>query len=105
MVYMTVDKKDLVWSKVYCHSHDGSNTDNSGEEIIKSINCLEYVSPFYEGDHTASTNKIKNDSNMFIVKNQFGYFEVWQVGGLASDINGTLIEHLYNVRKVADIFE
>jgi hypothetical protein len=39
------------------------------------------------------------------VKNQYGYFEVWQVGGLVSDINGTLIEHLYNVRKVAGIFE
>lgn len=105
MVYMTVDKKDLIWSKVYCHLHDGSNTDNNSEEVIKSINCLEYVSPFYEGDHTASTDKIKDDNNMFIVKNQYGYFEVWQVGGLVSDINGTLIEHLYKVRKVANIFE
>lgn len=101
MKYITTSsKEDLKWSRIYCPN------DNTIEDVIKSMNDLEYIGPFHKEEHTnAGCPEIKNDTNLFIMKNQYNVTEIWQIGSKASDIQGSIIPHTYCIRCIGTMFE
>ena len=62
MRYITTSsKEDLKWSIIYCPN------DNTIEDVIKSMQDLEYIGPFHKEEHTsAGCPEIKNDTNLFV---------------------------------------
>lgn len=104
MKYIRCDSKNYscMWSNVYCNN----NGKETPEDIIKATLPYNYIGPFIASDHVnAGTPKIVSDHNLFIIVNQYGSREIWQIGGKASDITGTIIPHLYRVRQIGIMFD
>ena len=104
MKYITVEKeeKDLRWSNVYCNC----SGDETAEDIAKAIVTEYFVGKFKKEEHmNAGCPKIKNDENLFILRDSYGCNNIWQIGGKAIDMTGFVIPHLYKVRKIGIMFD
>lgn len=104
MKYITFDKDSdqLKWSKVYCNK----NGNETALDIILATLPYDFLGEFHSKDHlSAGCPKIKNDDNLFIIRNKYGSLEIWQVGGKVSDMTGAIIPNLYKVRQIGYMFE
>ena len=64
-----------------------------------------FVDKFIAKEHVSIASPIKNDENMFILRDVYGYENIWQVCGKISDYTGFIIPHLYRVRKIGIMFD
>jgi len=104
MKYTTFSKEsdNMKWSRVYCDL-DGRETN---EDIIKSIGIEYYVGKFNKENHiNVECEEIKNDKDLFILRDFYGCNHIWQMGGRSCDIKGFIIPHLYKVRKIGYMFD
>lgn len=103
MKYIIEEKSDDIrWSRIYCN-FDGNET---SEDIAKAIVTEYFVGKFNKDEHMNSgCPKIKNDENLFILRDAYGCNNIWQIGGKSSDMTGCIIPHLYKVRRIGVMFE
>jgi hypothetical protein len=104
MKYITIEKesRDASWSNVYCN-RDG---DETAEDIAKEIVTEQFVGKFNKEEHTnVCCLQIKNDENLFILRDSYGCNNIWQIGGQVTDMTGFLIPYLYKVRKIGIMFD
>lgn len=98
MKYVIFDKDSYVWQMVYCNTHrqDGEEL----EDIAKAMVSYQYGGKFFTENTTCMNGGgIKNDSEIFIM-NENGVKYLWQRGSKVSDMEGFIVPHLYNVRKI-----
>lgn len=103
MKYITFNKNSdqLKWNLVYCNLNDKE----TASDIIKATLPYNFVGKFNSNEHlNAGCPKIKDDTNLFIIKNAYGAYEIWQVGGKVTDVTGAIIPHLYHVRQIGYMF-
>ena len=104
MKYITVDKdhEDMKWSRIYCNL-DGKET---SEDIAKAIVSEIFIGKFQKEEHmNAGCPKIQNDKNLFILRDSYGANNIWQIGSKSTDMNGFIVPHLYNVRRIGIMFD
>lgn len=53
----------------------------------------------------AGCPKIQNDKNLFILRDSYGANNIWQIGSKSTDMNGFIVPHLYNVRRIGIMFD
>lgn len=104
MKYITFEKESesMNWSRIYCNL-DGKETP---EDIAKAIITENFVGKFNKEEHmNAGCPKIQNDTDLFILRDTYGCNNIWQIGGKSCDMTGTIVPHLYKVRKIGIMFE
>ena len=100
MKYVVFNKKKKKKELLY------SNIDNDTSDIIKALVSHTYIGPFIASDHTCmSDGGIKNDHDMYIMRDYEGNNCIWQVCGHVTDVEDFIIPNLYYVRKVGIIFD
>ena len=100
MRYITTGEEK--WSNVYCNF----SWKETNEDIAKAIVTEFFVGKFNVEEHmNAGCKKIKDDSNLFILRDSYGCDNIWQIGGKVTDMTGFIIPHLYKVRKIGVMFE
>lgn len=40
-----------------------------------------------------------------MLKDSYGYINIWEIGSKSADMTGYIILHLYNVRKIGIMFD
>lgn len=104
MKYITVDEEhdDIKWSFVYCNLNGNETTEDIAKAIVTEI----YIDKFHKEDHmNAGCPKILNDENLFILRDTYGYNNIWQIGGKVTDMTEFIVPHLYKVRKIGIMFD
>jgi hypothetical protein len=102
MKYLPYEKEQIVSVLIYCNGHEKEET---AEDIAKAITTDFFVGKFTAKEHVSIASPIKNDDNMFILRDIYGHDNIWQVCGKASDYVGAIIPHLYKVRKIGIMFD
>ena len=102
MKYMLFEKPEE-WQLIYC-TFDHSDMFRD-VEIARRIPNLHWE----KFDMTRATSfddrEIKNDEKIFIIEDFDSKRSLWQIGSKVSDMNGTIIPHLYQVRRIGTIVE
>ena len=101
MKYMLYEKDQISKAMIYCDK----NGNETAEDIAKAIGANNFVGKFIAEEHTATSSQIKNDNNMFVLRDIYGNDNIWQICEKVSDYNGIIVPHLYKVRKIGILFE
>lgn len=101
MKYLPYEKRQIGNEIIYCN-RDG---DETAEDIAKAIVTDYFVGKFVAKEHVSITSPIKNDKNMFILRDIYGHDNIWQVCGKVSDYTDAIIPHLYRVRRIGIMFD
>ena len=101
MIYLPYNKKQIENVMIYCNK----NGEENAEDIAKAIITDVFIGKFIAKEHTSITSPIKNDENMFILRDTYGHDNIWQICGKVSDYTDAIVPHLYRVRKIGVIFE
>lgn len=101
MKYMLYEKDQISKAIIYCDKSENE----TAEDIAKAIGANNFVGKFIAEEHIATSSRIKNDNNMFILRDAYGHDNIWQVCEKVSDYNGAIVPHLYRVRKIGILFE
>ena len=104
MKYITFEKDsdNMKWSRIYCNCDGNEITENIAKAIITEF----FIGKFIKEEHmNAGCPKIKNDENLFILRDSYGCNNIWQIGGKSTDMTGCIIPHLYKVRKIGIMFD
>lgn len=101
MKYMIYEKDQIGKAMIYCDK----NGNETAEDIAKAIITESFVGKFVAGEHIPVTTPVKNDKNLFILKDQYGSNRLWQVCEKVSDYTGTIVPHLYRVREIGILFD
>lgn len=102
MRYLTYRKENLEWKPIYYNTHKDKTL---CEDIIRSIVSEEFVGKFNKNEHISITKPIKNDYNLYITIDTNGNYNIWQIGGRFTDMEGFIIHNTYKVRKIGIIFD
>lgn len=101
MKYLPYDQEQIGNVMIYCNK----NGEETTEDIARAITTDFFVGKFNAKEHTSISSPIKNDENMFILRDTYGHDNIWQVCGKISDYTDAIIPHLYRVRKIGIMFE
>lgn len=102
MRYLTYEQKFLEWKPIYCNTN---KDETSYEDIIKSITSELFIEKFNKDEHISIEKPIKNDDKLYITIDSIGMHNIWQIGGLFTDMEGFVIPHTYKVRKIGIMFD
>lgn len=102
MRYLIYEKEDLEWKPIYCNMHRNETT---FEDIIKSIISENFIGKFNKDEHISITKPIKNDDKLYITIDSSGSYNIWQIGGLFTDMEDFVIPCTYKVRKIGIMFD
>ena len=101
MKYLPYEKEQIGKIMIYCNK----NGEETSEDIAKAITTDFFVGKFVAKEHVSITSPIKNDDNMFILRDVYGNNNIWQVCGKVSDYTDAIVPHLYKVRKIGIMFD
>lgn len=102
MRYLTYEKENLEWKPIYCNTHKGETL---FEDIIKAITSENFVGKFNKDEHISIAKPIKNDDKLYITVDSNGSYNIWQIGGLFTDMENFVIPCTYKVRKIGIMFD
>lgn len=102
MRYLTYEKENLEWKPIYCNTHKNETT---FEDIIKAITSENFIGKFNKNEHISIASPIKNDNKLYITIDNNGKYNIWQIGGLFTDMEGFPIPNTYKVRKIGIMFD
>ncbi len=101
MKYLPYDKEQIGNIMIYCNK----NGEETTEDIARAIITDFFIGKFNAKEHISIASPIKNDENMFILRDTYGHENIWQVCGKISDYTDAIIPHLYRVKKIGIMFE
>ena len=101
MKYLCYEKEQFENVMIYCNK----NGEETAEDIAKAIVTDFFVGKFVAREHNPVSSSIKNDENIFILRDVNGCNNIWQVCGKISDYTDTIVPRLYRVRKVGIMFD
>ncbi len=101
MKYLPFEKQQITSVMIYCNK----NGEETAEDIAKAITTDFFIGAFKAAEHVSVASPIKNDKDMFILRDILGRDNIWQVCGKMLDYTDAVIPHLYSVRKVGIMFE
>lgn len=101
MKYLPYDKEQIVNVMIYCNKKGEETT----EDIVRAIVTDYFVGKFVAKEHVSIASPIKNDENMFILRDTTGHDNIWQVCGKITDYTDFIVPHLYGVRKIGIMFD
>ena len=104
MKYITFEKESecMKWSRIYCNLDEKETS----EDIAQAIVTENFIGKFTKEEHmNVGCPKIKNDENLFILRDVYGCNNIWQIGGKSCDMIGSIVPHLYKVRKIGVMFD
>lgn len=101
MKYWTYEKEQIVSALIYCNL----NGNETAEDIAKAITTDYFMGKFVASEHVSIVAPIKNDNDMFILRDRYGCINIWQVCGKVTDYTDAIIPHLYRVRQIGIMFD
>lgn len=101
MKYLPYEKEQIGKGMIYCNK----NGNETPEDIARAITTDFFVGKFVAEEHISIANPIKNDENMFILRDTYGHDNIWQICGKVSDYTDAIVPHLYKVRKIGIMFD
>ena len=101
MRYLTYEDNQIESEMIYCNK----NGEETAVDIAMAIITDFFIGKFVAKDHISIKSRIRNDNNMFVMKDIYGHDYIWQVCGKVSHYTGAIIPHLYRVRKIGIMFE
>lgn len=99
--YVTYDKEQIVYNIIYCNKNGNETPENIARAIVTEF----FVGKFVAKDYVSVVSPIKNDNNMFILKDMNGHYNIWQICGKVSDYVDAIVPHLYRIRKIGIILD
>lgn len=102
MKYLLFDKPEE-WQLIYCST--GCYDIRGDIEIVKRIPSVHWEK--FDTAYAVSFDgrEIKNDEKIFMIEDFDSKRSLWQIGSKLSDMNGTIIPHVYQVRRIGTIVE
>lgn len=101
MKYLPYDKEQIITVMIYCNKYG----EETAEDIAKAITTDFFIGKFVAKDHVSITSPIKNDEDMFILRDTHGHDNIWQICEKVSDYTDAIVPHLYRVRKIGIMFD
>ena len=101
MKYLPYEKEQIGKAMIYCNK----NGEETAEDIAKAITTDFFIGKFIAKDHISIASPIKNDEDMFILRDTCGHDYIWQICGKISDYTDAIVPHLYRVRRIGIMFD
>lgn len=89
---------------IYCNKNGKETTEDIAKTIANSSEDL-FVGKFIAKEYIPANSPIKNDGDMFILKDTYGHDYIWQICEKVSDYTNTIVPHLYRVRRIGIVFD